>query len=87
MATSRNIVLTYEPYDRTLPGFVRRYGYLDTALPRAVQIAMRVGGVRDVFVLHHAVTGLEIGTLKVAAQGHLVSSFVWDIDYAKSTTD
>ena len=54
-----------------------RYARLDTAIPKIVQFALHrifPGGVISVY---HAVTGLEIGTVKVGV-GKVTCSWLWD---------
>ena len=60
----RNIIATL--IRKGEPVYSRRYARLDTAISRATQIAILEGKPEDVVVLSHAVTGLELGTMKVS---------------------
>lgn len=71
MGTPRNIITEFHPYDQTRAGYKRRYSRLNTAVPRAVQIAMQDGHVGDVIEVYHAETGLAIGAIKVLSSGKL----------------
>lgn len=56
----------------------RRYARLDTAIPRATALAV-LGSLEpgQKVVFYHAATGLEIGHVKVHANGHIVSKWIW----------
>lgn len=59
----------------------RHYARLDTALPRVTSLANAQACPRDVIALSHAVTGLEIGTIKrrpAKGKAHLETSYVWE---------
>jgi len=60
---------------------VRRYKTLDNALTLATAWMRRDGYVKDMIVIHHELTGLELGTIRMNAQGHLVEKWVWDSDF------
>lgn len=72
----RNIIATLLRKNKVI--WVRHYGKLDTAVPRAVQLAMRVGEPRDVVELSHAHTGLQLGTVKLHVNGKLTTDWIWD---------
>jgi len=59
----------------------RRYSYLDTAIPAANRDLIRNGQAGDVAVVHHALTGLEIGTIRMLVSGELRSTWLWDDHY------
>lgn len=50
------------------PVWVRRYNWLDTALPRATALAINYGQPGDAVVLHFSETGFEIAVLTVSAR-------------------
>lgn len=55
----------------------RAYASIDTAAPGALKWAMLKGKVGDKFVIYHAVTGLELGCLRVLCSGRV------DINYTE----
>ena len=55
----------------------RNYARLDTAIRRVTQLAVTEGEPKDVVEIAHAVTGLQIGTMKVGVNS-LRASWVWD---------
>ncbi len=61
-----------------MPLMTRRYIKIDNAIPRSTQILMWSGQPRDVVVFSHADTGLQIGTIKVHAEGKLTTDYIWD---------
>lgn len=56
----------------------RAYTKIDNAIPRCVQVLMRDGRPGDVVEFHHAVTGMQIGTVKVKVGGKISTWFVWE---------
>jgi hypothetical protein len=75
----RNIVTTL--HRRQQPIRVRSYVRLDTAIPRATQLAIMDGQPGDVVTIHHAVTGLEIGSIKVSirkGEVRLKTAYAWE---------
>lgn len=58
-------------YDKT-----RRYSSLDNALTTADRWIRRDGRVNSIVVIYHAVTGRELGTIRMTAKGHLVKKWI-----------
>ena len=56
----------------------RRYAYIDTAVPTAIRDMMRIGRAGDLMVLHHDLTGMELGHVKMTAAGFLRTDWVWE---------
>lgn len=84
MARERNIMVRHFTVGRPQNSQVRRYAYIDTAVPRTIQLAMRDGKVGDVYEIAHNVTGLQIGTIKIKAAGGIETKFIWGDDYAQN---
>ena len=57
----------------------RYYSRIDTAIPRAVQYAVEKAFPGSTITLWHAVTGLEIGTIK-AGVGTVACKWLWDLE-------
>ena len=55
----------------------RRYATLDNAVVRLTEFMVRDGYVGDVCELYHHVTGRQLGTIKVTANGHLKINWEW----------
>jgi hypothetical protein len=72
----RDIVATF--IRRGVPQGTRRYIKIDNAIPRATQLLMQHGRPRDVVEFSHAVTGLQLGTIRVHAGGKLTTDYIWD---------
>ena len=75
----RNIVTTL--HRKNQPIRVRNYARLDTAVPRATQLAIMNGQPGDVVTIHHAVTGLVIGSIKVSirkGEVRLKTAYAWE---------
>lgn len=75
----RNIVTTL--HRKHQPIRVRNYARLNTAAPRATQLAIMDGQPGDVVTIHHAVTGLEIGSIKVSirkGEVRLKTAYTWE---------
>ena len=50
-------------------------------MPRATQLAIMDGQPGDVVTIHHAITGLEIGSIKVSIQKgevRLKTAYTWE---------
>lgn len=58
--------------------WTRRYARIDTALPKLTKHAVMLGHPGDAAILHHDVTGLEIGYVKVHVGGRLSAKWIWD---------
>ena len=56
---------------------IRRYVRLDMAIRRQTELAYIEGQPGDVIEFAHAVTGLQIGTIKVQVR-RLVTNWCWD---------
>lgn len=56
----------------------RRYSRLNTAIPRLTYHALEIGEPGDVMELYHAVTGLQIGTIRLKVGNKLEANWVWD---------
>lgn len=84
MAHDRNILVYHLTLGIQPPKAPRRYSYVDTAVPRTIQLVMRDGKVGDIYEISHAVTGLQIGVIKVRAAGGIDTKFIWDDEYAKT---
>ena len=56
---------------------IRRYVRLDTAIRRQTELAYIEGQPGDVIEFAHAVTGLQIGTIKVQVR-RLITNWCWD---------
>lgn len=71
-----NIVATWTR--KREPINTRRYARLDTAIPRCTQRIMELGEPGDVIALSHAVTGLDLGYIKVKVGAVLETHWIWD---------
>lgn len=58
--------------------WTRRFARLDTAIPRATQLLMLEGQPGNVVEFSHAVTGLQLGTIKLRVGGKMVTDYIWD---------
>ena len=58
----------------------RRYASLDNAVIRLTEFMVRDGYVGDVCELYHHVTGRQLGTIKVTANGRLKINWEWNND-------
>ena len=58
----------------------RRYASLDNAVIRLTEFMVRDGYVGDVCELYHRVTGRQLGTIKVTANGRLKINWEWNND-------
>lgn len=58
--------------------FTRKYSSSDNAVIGMTRWMYQYGHVGDVCVIHHSITGLEIGTLKMTARGELKTKFIYD---------
>lgn len=58
--------------------FKRKYSSVDNAIIGMTRWMYQYGHVGDVCVIHHAITSLEIGTLKMTARGELKTKFIYD---------
>jgi hypothetical protein len=81
MGYSRDFVVTRHSRSKDAAPYTRRYAALDNAVPRTIQIAMREGRVGDVFEVHHAVTGTQLGYVKVPAAGDIEVHWIWEQKY------
>lgn len=57
---------------------VRRYLKLDNAISLTTKWAMTKGRAGDVIIIHHELTGLEIGTIKVYRKGHMSVKWIFE---------
>lgn len=57
---------------------VRRYLKLDNAVSLATRWAMTKGRAGDMIIIHHELTGLEIGSIKVYRKGHLSVKWIFE---------
>ena len=74
----RDIVTTLHRGNKPMRS--RHYARIDTAIPRATQLALLEGEPGDVVTIHHAVTGLEIGSMKITlkkGQVTLKTQYAW----------
>ena len=74
-ASPRNIIASRVRGNQLLS--VRRYVRLDTAIRRQTELAYLEGQPGDVIEFAHAVTGLQIGTIKVQVR-RLITNWCWD---------
>ena len=74
-ASPRNIIASRTRGNLLLS--VRRYVRLDTAIRRQTELAYLEGQPGDVIEVAHAVTGMQIGTIKVQVR-RLVTNWCWD---------
>jgi len=51
--------------------WVRYYNWMDTAMPRAMQLALCYGQPGDVVEFHSTELGFQIGTMKVLPKNHV----------------
>lgn len=58
--------------------FTRKYSSTDNAVAGMTRWMYQHGRVCDVCVIHHAITGLEIGHLKMTARGEIKTKFIYD---------
>ena len=58
--------------------FTRKYSSTDNAVIGMTRWMYQYGCVGDVCVIHHALRGLEIGTLKMTARGEIKTKFIYD---------
>ncbi len=56
----------------------RRYLTLNNAMSSVVRWALIDGRVGDIFVIHHGLTGLEIGTVRINAKGKLSAKWAFE---------
>jgi len=73
---SRNLYAVHLRHGAPMPR-PRRYARIDRAVPGVLRWSMLHGKVGDVFELSHAVTGMQIGTIKVRARGRVDVQYVW----------
>lgn len=76
MSKERPILATLTRKHQTV--WVRRYARIDSAIPRAVQLAILEGQPGDVVEFARAVTSLQIGTVRLSVGGKLTASWIWD---------
>ena len=72
----RNIIATFHRRHQELRK--RHYARIDTSIPRITQLLILEGEPGDVVELAHAVTGMQLGTLKMKVGGHLVTDWIWE---------
>lgn len=60
------------------PIWTRHYSRIDSAIPRLTFHMLMDGEPGDVMALSHAVTGLEIGTVKLSVGNKLKTTWIWD---------
>lgn len=65
------------PIDRN-KRFTRKYSSTDNAIIGMTRWMYQYGCVGDICAIHHAITGLEIGTLKMTARGEVKTKFIYD---------
>ena len=58
----------------------RRYATLDNAVVRLTEFMVRNGYVGDVCELYHHITGRQLGTIKITANGRLKINWEWNND-------
>lgn len=75
MTQPRNIVATWHRKGAVVT--TRRYARIDNAVSRLAHPAMQQGMPGDVIEISHAVTGMQIGTIRIRV-GHLDVRWVWD---------
>ena len=78
----RLFVLTWTDRDGKRRGPLRRYLRLDTAAARATQLLIAFGEPGDVAELAHLGTGMQLGWVKVNANGTLSCWWDWTDDFA-----
>lgn len=77
--TPRPIVAMLHPKSSNDPRRVtRRYSKIDNAVPRLVQLAMKEGRVGDVVEVFHDITSLQLGTIRMKANGTLDIKWIWE---------
>lgn len=74
--TERNLIVTL--HRKRKPLWARRYLRLDTAIPRITELMILGGEPGDVAEIAHAVTGMQIGTVRLRAGGNLITNWSWD---------
>jgi hypothetical protein len=72
----RNIVAVW--YRKKSPIWSQRYARIDTAVPKCSVHMMRGAQPGDVLTLHHAITGLEVGSIKMKVGARMETHFLWD---------
>jgi hypothetical protein len=78
MVQERNIVVVLHTKNPDKRRVRRRFLRIDNAIPRMTQLAMQEGRVGDVVEMFHAVSGKQLGTVKLSANGHLKTWWVWE---------
>ena len=78
----RPIIATFHTNGKNPDLPSRHYSKLDNAIPRATQLMMTKGRPGDVVEFSHAVTGKQLGTVKVKAGGKIDTWFIWDEEQA-----
>ena len=56
----------------------RYYARIQTAVPGLIRWVMENGHVGDVCTVHHRVTGLWLGEIRVTLKGAVVASWSWE---------
>lgn len=76
----RNIVGVIHTSGKFNPrsGLTRRYIKLENAIPALTRWMLLDGKVHDVCEIYHAITSLQIGTIKMTSRGKLITNFIWD---------
>jgi hypothetical protein len=82
MAKDRNIKVRHHSSDGVK--YTRSYSSLENAIATSTRMALIVGRVKDVWEIYHAVTSMQIGTIRVTAQGSLKTGWVWDGEDVKA---
>lgn len=57
---------------------LRHYSTLDNAVEGATRFLLRHGRVNDVCEIHHAITGMQLATVKMTLAGRLLTDKVWE---------
>lgn len=60
------------------PDRERKYINTENALVGTGKWIRRDGRPLDVIEIYHTVTGLQIGTIKMHAKGHVTEKWIWD---------
>lgn len=76
MSRERNIIMTLHRGKKTV--WVRRYARIDTAIRRGTQLTVLDGQPRDVMEMSHAVSGRQLGTIKLQVGNTITTSWIWD---------
>lgn len=69
-----------QQYSDRKRNLLRHYSCLDNAVEKLTGFMLKHGKVGDVCEVHHKVTGMQLGTIKMTLQGRLLINWVWEQD-------